>query len=107
VADQERKRLMALGENLAKYDIQPLWLSIQNDTDDQVTLIQIATDPDYYSPYEVSYRFAACFPLLQTERAINLVSDAIVTEVCNKCPNFTCGWYFDNLASGFQIFKGG
>src|SRR6516225_7273531 len=51
----------SFGENLAKYDIQPLWLSIQNDTDDHVTLIQIATDPNYYSPYEVSYRFRGVF----------------------------------------------
>ena len=51
----------SFGENLAKYDIQPLWLSIQNETDDQVTLIQIATDPNYYSPSEVSYRFRGFF----------------------------------------------
>ncbi len=51
----------SFGENLAKYDIQPLWLSIENETDNQVTLIQIATDPNYYSPYEVSYRFRGMF----------------------------------------------
>jgi hypothetical protein len=51
----------SFGENLAKYDIQPLWLSIENETDDQVTLIQIATDQNYYSPYEVSYRFRGVF----------------------------------------------
>ena len=45
------------GEDLAKHDIQPLWLSIENNTDDQLIYLQIATDPDYYSPYEVSYRF--------------------------------------------------
>jgi|SRR5215469_6250778 len=51
----------SFGEDLAKYDIQPLWLSIDNETDDPLTLLQIATDPDYYSPDEVSYRFHGAF----------------------------------------------
>ena len=33
--------------------------------------------------------------------------DILVIEVRNKCVNFTCGWYFNNLASGIQFFKGG
>jgi hypothetical protein len=45
------------GENLAKRNIQPVWLSIENQTDDQLAFIPIAMDPDYYSPYEVAYRF--------------------------------------------------
>ncbi|MGY8683219.1 LssY C-terminal domain-containing protein [Bradyrhizobium sp. UFLA05-153] len=45
------------GENLARRNIQPVWLSIENQTDDQLTFIPVATDPDYYSPYEVAYRF--------------------------------------------------
>jgi hypothetical protein len=49
------------GENLAKYDIQPVWLSLENETDDPRIYLQIATDPDYYSPYEVSYRFHGPF----------------------------------------------
>jgi hypothetical protein len=49
--------LRFFGENLARYNIQPVWLSIENQTDDQLALIPIAMDPDYYSPYEVAYRF--------------------------------------------------
>ncbi len=45
------------GENLARHNIQPVWLSIENQTDDQLTFIPIAMDPDYYAPYEVAYRF--------------------------------------------------
>jgi len=47
----------SFGEDLAKYDIQPVWLSIENDTDEQFVFLPITMDPDYYSPYEVSYRF--------------------------------------------------
>jgi hypothetical protein len=45
------------GEDLARHNIQPVWLSIENQTDDQLAFFSIAMDPDYYSPYEVAYRF--------------------------------------------------
>jgi hypothetical protein len=47
----------SFGEDLAKYNIQPVWLSIENATDEQLGFLPITMDPDYYSPYEVSYRF--------------------------------------------------
>jgi hypothetical protein len=47
----------SFGEDLAKHDIQPVWLSIKNETDEQLVFLPITMDPDYYSPYEVSYRF--------------------------------------------------
>jgi len=47
----------SFGEDLAKHNIQPVWLSIENKTDEQLVFLPIAMDPDYYSPYEVSYRF--------------------------------------------------
>ena len=56
---QESRR--SFGEDLGKYDIQPIWLSIKNDTDDQLLLFSIAMDPNYYSPYEVSYKFHGAF----------------------------------------------
>ena len=56
-----RESQRSFGENLAKYDIQPVWLSIENETDDQLVFLPIATDPDYYSPYEVSYKFHGAF----------------------------------------------
>lgn len=51
----------SFGENLAKYDIQPVWLLIENETDDQLAYLPIAMDPEYYSPSEVSYRFHGAF----------------------------------------------
>jgi len=47
----------SFGENLGESNIQPVWLSIENETDDQLVFLPIEMDPDYYSPYEVSYRF--------------------------------------------------
>jgi len=51
-----RESQQSFGEDLAKYNIQPVWLSIENETDDQLVFLPITMDPDYYSPYEVSYR---------------------------------------------------
>jgi len=56
-----RESQRSFGENLADYDVQPVWLSIENETDDQLVYLPIAMDPDYYSPYEVSYRFHGPF----------------------------------------------
>jgi LssY C-terminus len=53
----ERESRQSFGEDLAKHNIQPVWLSIDNETDDQLVFLPIAMDADYYSPYEVSYRF--------------------------------------------------
>jgi LssY C-terminus len=52
-----RESQRSFGENLAKHNIQPVWLSIENETDGQLVFLPITMDPDYYSPYEVSYRF--------------------------------------------------
>jgi hypothetical protein len=49
--------LLSFGENLARQNIQPIWISIENQTDYQLAFIPIAMDPGYYSPYEVAYRF--------------------------------------------------
>jgi hypothetical protein len=52
-----RESAQSFGENLAGYNIQPVWLSIENETDEPVVFFPITMDPDYYSPYEVSYKF--------------------------------------------------
>jgi hypothetical protein len=52
-----RESQQSFGENLARYNIQPVWLSIENETDEQFVFYPITMDPDYYSPYEVSYKF--------------------------------------------------
>src|SRR5262249_26311656 len=52
-----RESQQSFGEDLANYNIQPIWLSIENETDEQLAFLPITMDPDYYSPYEVSYRF--------------------------------------------------
>jgi hypothetical protein len=45
------------GKSLAEHGIQPLWLKFENKTDEPVWYLPVATDPDYFSPLEVAYRF--------------------------------------------------
>ena len=71
----ERESRQSFGEDLAKYNIQPVWLSIANETDDQLVFLPIAMDADYYSPYEVSYRFHGAFSF-----ATNRARDALFLE---------------------------
>src|SRR3974390_764008 len=52
-----RESQQSFGEDLARHNIQPVWLSIENETDEQLVFLPIAMDPDYYSPYEASYKF--------------------------------------------------
>jgi len=52
-----RESRLSFGEDLAKYNIQPVWLSIENETDEELVFLPITMDPDYYSAYEASYRF--------------------------------------------------
>jgi hypothetical protein len=54
----------SFGENLAGYNIQPVWLSIENETDEALAFLPVTMDPDYYSAYEVSYRFHGALSLM-------------------------------------------
>ena len=69
-----RESQRSFGEDLAKYGIQPVWLSIENETDDQLAYLPIAMDPDYYSPYEVSYRFNGGFSFAANRARDNFFS---------------------------------
>src|SRR6516164_5177226 len=94
----------SFGENLAKYDIQPLWLSIQNETDDQVTIIQIATDPNYYSPYEVSYRFRGMFSFAANRARDNFFLERQIASVLPPHSRVT-GFIYGVLDAGVKYTR--
>jgi hypothetical protein len=45
------------GVPLARQNVQPLWLKVENGTDDVIWFLPAAADPSYFSPLEVAYRF--------------------------------------------------
>ena len=55
----------SFGEDLARQNIQPIWLSVENETDEPLVLLSIALDPEYYSAYEVSYKFHGALSIAQ------------------------------------------
>jgi len=56
-----------LGAGFAEHGIQPIWLSIENSSDDDLWLLPIAIDPDYYSADEAALLAGAKLP--EAERA--------------------------------------
>src|SRR6516165_5416255 len=96
-----RESQRSFGENLAAYNIQPLWLSIENETEEPFFYLPIATDPQYYSPYEVSYGFHGVFSF-----AANHARDAFFLQ--RQMPNIlpphsrTTGFVYGVLDAGMK-----
>lgn len=97
----ERESRQSFGEDLAKYDVQPVWLSIDNETDDQLAFLPIAMDADYYSPDEVSYRFHGALSF-----AANRARDAFFLErqIASILPphSTTTGFVYGELDAGIK-----
>jgi hypothetical protein len=97
----ERESRQSFGEDLAKHNIQPVWLSIENETDDQLVFLPIAMDADYYSPYEVSYHFHGALSF-----ATNRARDAFFLErqISGILPShsITTGFVYGELDAGIK-----
>ena len=91
----------SFGENLARYNIQPVWLSIENETDEPLAFVPIAMDPDYYSSYEVSYKFRGALSF-----AANRARDEffLKREMANLLPPHTktTGFVYGVLDAGIK-----
>ena len=53
LSNKESKEIFSL--NLAKRDIQPVWLKIENNSELQVHFLPVALDPGYYFPNEAAH----------------------------------------------------
>src|SRR6516162_1701844 len=97
-SDESRQ---SFGEDLARQNIQPIWLSIQNDTEEPLAFLSIALDPDYYSAYEVSYKFHGALSF-----AANRARDAffLEREMANVLPPHaeTTGFLYSVLDTGIK-----
>jgi hypothetical protein len=99
-----RESQKSFGENLASHGIQPVWLSIENNTDDQYAFLSIAMDPEYYSPYEVAYRFHGIFSI-----AANRARDAFFLKrlIPSIVPphSRTTGFVYGEIDAGVKYAK--
>lgn len=50
-----------LGVKLDKEDVQPIWIEVNNSTDQVLWLLQSGTDPDIFSPREVAWPYHRMF----------------------------------------------
>jgi hypothetical protein len=96
-----RESQRSFGENLAKYDIQPVWLSIENEMDDQLVYLPIAMDPDYYSPYEVSYIFHGVFSSAANRARDNLFLERQISSILPPHSR-TTGFMYGVLDAGVK-----
>jgi hypothetical protein len=91
----------SFGEDLARQNIQPVWISIDNETEEPLVLLSIALDPDYYSAYEVSYKFHGSLSF-----AANRARDAffLEREMANFLPPHadTTGFIYSVLDTGIK-----
>ena len=97
-SDESRQ---SFGEDLAGQNIQPIWLAIKNDTEEPLAFLSIALDPDYYSAYEVSYKFHSALSF-----AANRARDAffLEREIANILPPHaeTTGFLYSVLDTGIK-----
>ena len=60
VLSSENSRQM-FGVNVNKKEVQPVWIEVDNNTDQALWLLRAGTDPDLFSPLEVSWSFHKTF----------------------------------------------
>ena len=53
--------LQMFGADVNKTGVQPVWVQVQNGTDQALWLLRSGTDPDLYSPLEVAWTFHKAF----------------------------------------------
>lgn len=99
-----RESRRSFGAALAKYDIQPIWLAIENETDEPLQYLSIVTDPDYYSPFEVAYRFHGAISV-----SANNARDKFFLErqISNVLPAHarTTGFVYSVLDAGMKYVR--
>jgi hypothetical protein len=52
----ERETREVFDVRMQRKKIQPVWLRIQNDTDEEFLFLAVGLDPDYFSPHETSWK---------------------------------------------------
>lgn len=100
LSPEESRR--SFGEDLARYNIQPLWLSIENNTQKPLHLLPAATDPAYYSPYEVAYRFHGVFSSGENRKRDSFFLERQIKSVLEP-HSVTTGFIYTVLDAGMKF----
>ena len=80
LSGEEARRF--LGVDLQRKGVRPIWVEIENRSDQGAWYFPIGTDPAYFAPYEVAYMFRRWWTPGRNQRiADHLLQDAIPMEV--------------------------
>lgn len=100
LSPQETQNSFSLA--LAKKSIQPVWLEIQNQEDQEFHLMVLSLDPDYFAPSEVAWKFRR-----QGEGSlgdkINMFLDKHIPVVISANSTVS-GYVYTNLDPGAKAF---
>ena len=89
------------GTSLYKKNVQPVWLEIENSTDDWIAFLPAGTDLDYHSPFEVAAYNRKSSARLKAEQYI--FQRGVDTQIA---PGDTrSGFIFTNLDEGTKAFN--
>jgi LssY C-terminus len=88
---------------LARFDVQPVWIRIENRSAWPRWLFPVSVDPDYYPPYEVARRVAPSTAPTTEQLYIQLSGRAIKPFV--KPGETVSGFVYAHADQGFKAFN--
>ena len=87
---------------LARKRVQPVWLEIDNQEDQQLYLMVLGVDPDYFAPSEVAWQFKSHGSESLAARADRLLEMHIPVVIPPK--STVSGYVYTNLDPGAKAF---
>jgi len=89
------------GASLYKKGVQPVWIEIENNTDEEVTFLPVAVDDDYHSPFEVAALIRSNKAKSQAEQ--HFFNNGVDMRIA--AGDIRAGFVFTNLDEGTKAFN--
>ncbi len=100
LSDRESDR--TFGTRLARNDVQPVWIEVENRGDEELLLMQIAIDPNYYSASEAAWRSRRLLERRSREKMEYFSNQQIPTVIPPR--RRVGGYIFTNHDPGVKAF---
>ena len=92
------------GLQLYKKGIQPVWLEIENNTQNRIWFPQVSVDPNYFSPLEVAYMHHSGYTKASKQRIDLYFHQHAIRNPINP-GTVRSGFVFTNLELGTKAFN--
>ena len=93
---------MAFGLPLARKNVQPIWLEIDNREDRELYLMLPRIDPDYFAPSEVAWQFKSYGSERLDEKVDRLLDMHVPVAIPPQ--QAVSGYVYTNLDPGAKAF---